>query len=99
MRVLAGPLRFMAGRSVDNPRAGRATKRGHLRGIYTGCQSARHAAPRLRAMKLAARIVSTLTLALLVAACGGRHEQNSGAATQSRSAASNNKPLTIKGSD
>lgn len=45
-------------------------------------------------MKLAARIVSTLLLALAVA-CGGGERQATGGATASRS----NKPLTIKGSD
>lgn len=40
------------------------------------------------------RIVSTLTLALLLAACGGREQT-----TQSAQTRSNNKPLTIKGSD
>jgi phosphate transport system substrate-binding protein len=45
-------------------------------------------------MKLAARIVSTLFLALAVAACGGRSEQQQQQATRS-----SNKPLTIKGSD
>ncbi|HET8773058.1 MAG TPA: PstS family phosphate ABC transporter substrate-binding protein [Thermoanaerobaculia bacterium] len=45
-------------------------------------------------MKLAARIVSTLLLALAVA-CGGGERQSTGGATASRS----NKPLTIKGSD
>lgn len=45
-------------------------------------------------MKLAARIVSTLLLALAVA-CGGGERQSAGGAAASRS----NKPLTIKGSD
>jgi phosphate transport system substrate-binding protein len=46
-------------------------------------------------MNRVARNVSTLTLALAIAACGGR-EQQSGAA---QSARGDNKPLTIKGSD
>jgi phosphate transport system substrate-binding protein len=48
-------------------------------------------------MKLAARIVSTLSLLLAVAACGGREATTStdGAAP----AAADKKPLTIKGSD
>lgn len=45
-------------------------------------------------MKLAARIVSTLLLAVAVAACGGRNERTQQQATQSSS-----KPVTIKGSD
>ena len=49
-------------------------------------------------MKLVARIVFTLTLALALAACGGREANTTtdGATTQ---AAASNKPLTIKGSD
>lgn len=49
-------------------------------------------------MKQQARIVSILTLAVLLAACGGRERQTTstgGAASSGRS----NKPLTIKGSD
>lgn len=57
----------------------------------------------MRAMKAAARIVSTLTLALALAACGGREAQNptTGSAEASSPAAvtGNNKPLSIKGSD
>ncbi|HEX2060320.1 MAG TPA: PstS family phosphate ABC transporter substrate-binding protein [Thermoanaerobaculia bacterium] len=44
-------------------------------------------------MKLVARIVSTLTLAVVLAACGGGGERREGAPAVS------NKPLTIKGSD
>ena len=47
-------------------------------------------------MKLAARIVSTLTLILALAACGGREQQTSTAGGESRAS---KKPLTIKGSD
>lgn len=47
-------------------------------------------------MKPAARIVSTLTLALALAACGGRERA---ATTDGTQPAANNKPLTIKGSD
>jgi phosphate transport system substrate-binding protein len=51
-------------------------------------------------MKLAARTVSALTLSLLVAACGGREAQPSASSTGDAAATkSNNKPLTIKGSD
>jgi phosphate transport system substrate-binding protein len=42
-------------------------------------------------MKLVARIVSTLTLSLLLASCGGGERQQAGGGS--------NKPLTIKGSD
>ncbi|HEY0160017.1 MAG TPA: phosphate ABC transporter substrate-binding protein [Thermoanaerobaculia bacterium] len=45
-------------------------------------------------MKLVARIVSTLTLSLLLAACGGGERQQAGGA-----GGRGNKPLTIKGSD
>lgn len=44
-------------------------------------------------MKLAARLVSALTVVLFVAACGGGGERREGAP------AGSNKPLTIKGSD
>jgi phosphate transport system substrate-binding protein len=47
-------------------------------------------------MNRVARIVSTLTLALALAACGGREAQSGAAAPATRA---NNKPLTIKGSD
>lgn len=48
-------------------------------------------------MKPVARIVSTLTLALVLAACGGREQQTtSGGESQP---ATDKKPLTIKGSD
>ena len=47
-------------------------------------------------MKLAARTVSTLTLILVLAACGGREATTS---TDGTSAAADKKPLTIKGSD
>ena len=46
-------------------------------------------------MNPVARVVSTLTLALAVAACGGREAQTPAA----NAAATDNKPLTIKGSD
>ena len=49
-------------------------------------------------MKLAARIVTTCTLSVALAACGGREtRQQTGTAEQPASAS--NKPLTIKGSD
>jgi phosphate transport system substrate-binding protein len=48
------------------------------------------------AMNPVARIVSTLTLSLLVAACGGREQRAPGAGATPRV---DNKPLTIKGSD
>jgi phosphate transport system substrate-binding protein len=48
-------------------------------------------------MKLAARIVSTLTLLLALAACGGREATTSTDGTAQ--AAADRKPLTIKGSD
>jgi phosphate transport system substrate-binding protein len=49
-------------------------------------------------MKLAARIVSTLTLILALAACGGREARTSTDGTTG-AAAADRKPLTIKGSD
>ncbi len=48
-------------------------------------------------MKPAARIVSTLTLILGIAACGGREATTTDGTT--RAASADNKPLTIKGSD
>jgi phosphate transport system substrate-binding protein len=50
-------------------------------------------------MKQAARIVFTLTLALALAACGGREATTTATDGTATAAASNNKPLTIKGSD
>ncbi len=47
-------------------------------------------------MKLVARIVSTLTLSLFLAACGGGERQQAGGGSN---AGRSNKPLTIKGSD
>lgn len=47
-------------------------------------------------MKLAARIVSTAILALVIAACGGRERQQ---ASTDGAASRGNKPLTVKGSD
>jgi phosphate transport system substrate-binding protein len=47
-------------------------------------------------MNPVARIVSTLTLSLLVAACGGREQRAAAAGATPRV---DNKPLTIKGSD
>ena len=49
-------------------------------------------------MKHAARIVSTLTLSLVLAACGGREATTTTDGT-APAAAVDNKPLTIKGSD
>jgi len=50
-------------------------------------------------MKLAARIVSTLTLALALAACGGGERQQTSTASGDQPQAASGKPLTIKGSD
>jgi phosphate transport system substrate-binding protein len=47
-------------------------------------------------MKLVARIVSTLTLSVVLAACGGGERQQAGSNAGS---SGSNKPLTIKGSD
>lgn len=49
-------------------------------------------------MKLA-RVVSALTLSLALVACGGREQAASGGDQPQGSAPSDNKPLTIKGSD
>jgi phosphate transport system substrate-binding protein len=49
-------------------------------------------------MKLAARIVSTLTLILAMSACGGR-EATTSTGGSAPAAATDKKPLTIKGSD
>jgi phosphate transport system substrate-binding protein len=49
-------------------------------------------------MNPVARTVSTLTLALLLAACGGREQRPATASGESKPAA-DTKPLTIKGSD
>jgi phosphate transport system substrate-binding protein len=49
-------------------------------------------------MNRVARIVSALTLALSIAACGGREQRPAAAGGESRPAA-DSKPLTIKGSD
>jgi phosphate transport system substrate-binding protein len=51
-------------------------------------------------MKSFARVVSTLTLSLALAACGGREQQQSSATgTGAAPTTPSNKPLTIKGSD
>jgi len=63
---------------------------------------ARHVVATMRAMKAAVRIVSTLTLALALAACGGREAQDpatGSANAQSPAQNTDNKPLSIKGSD
>lgn len=62
------------------------------------CPMARHVPPTLRAMKLAARIVFTFTLTLVLAACGGREATTTTDGTTG-SATVDKKPLTIKGSD
>lgn len=49
-------------------------------------------------MKSVAQVVSTLTLALVLAACGGR-ENKPAAGGDAQPVSSDNKPLTIKGSD
>jgi phosphate transport system substrate-binding protein len=67
--------------------------------IYNRFPHGPHAAPKIRAMNSVARIVSTLTLALVLAACGGREQQQAANGTSSQPSRSDSKPLTIKGSD